>query len=93
MSPKWEEAMWAELDALPDTEQLTATASWITLMQQDLVVKLAQRRRETILKLLASPDWDATRLAETIGARRNTITRLAEEGRAYAREHRDVPAD
>lgn len=88
----WEEAMWAWIDAQPDTEQIVTTGTLITHMQQEVVVQLARRRRSKVLELLAqryddgSPVWDATRIAETIGSRRNTITRLAEEGRAARRE-------
>lgn len=82
--------MWAELAALPDTEQIIAAGAWITHITQTILPELGRIRRETVLTLLADPDWDATRLAESIGARRNTITRLAEEGRALRREHREV---
>lgn len=88
----WEEAMWAWIDAQSDTDQIVTTGTLITHMQQEVVVQLARRRRSKVLELLAqryddgSPIWDATRIAETIGSRRNTITRLAEEGRAAARE-------
>jgi hypothetical protein len=84
--------MWAEIDAQSDTDQIVTTGTLITHMQQEVVVQLARRRRAKVLELLAqryddgSPVWDATRIAESIGARRNTITRLAEEGRAAARE-------
>lgn len=78
--------MWAEIKALPDTEQILITGDWITRMQQEIVPALARLRRETVLKLLGSEGWDATRLAESIGSRRTTITRLAEEGRALRRE-------
>jgi hypothetical protein len=82
----WEETMWAEIEALSDTEKILAAADWITRMQQEIVPALAGLRRETVLKMLNSPEWDATRLAESIGSRRTTITRLAEEGRALRRE-------
>jgi hypothetical protein len=89
---KWEEALWAELDALPDTEQIIASGEWIVQITQKVLPELGRHRRAKVLEVLALPEMDATRLAETIGARRGTITRLAEEGRAAARESRDVPA-
>jgi hypothetical protein len=85
---KWEEELWAELDAMPQTEQIIQAGGWITHITQRLLPELGRRRRQVVLEVLAAPDWDATRLAEEIGARRSTITRLAEEGRAAAREDR-----
>lgn len=81
----WEEVMWEELDAQPEPEQIITTGVWITRMQQIVVAQLAARRRTLVLDLLGQ-GWDATRIAEEIGSRRNTITRLAEEGRAALRE-------
>ena len=89
MGWEWEEAMWAELAAQEPTEQIVTAGAWITRMTQELLPALGRHRRQKVLELLALPEWDATKLAETIGARRNTITRLAEEGRAAAREDRD----
>lgn len=86
----WEETMWAQLDALPADEQIITTGEWITRMTQTLLPALGGRRREKVLEVLAQPGWDYSRLADSIGARRTTIVRLAEEGRAAARtEHRD----
>jgi hypothetical protein len=85
----WEQVMWEELDAMSSVDQVTATATWIADITHRLLPALASRRREQILFTLARPDWDAQRLAETIGSRRSTITRLAEEAR---REARDTPA-
>jgi hypothetical protein len=82
----WEETMWAEIKAHPETDQIGICGDWITRMQQIIVPALARLRRETVLGLLAGEGMDATRLAETIGARRTTIIRLAEEGRALRRE-------
>jgi hypothetical protein len=82
----WVDAMWKELDELPDTEQFIATGAWITRMTQELLPQLGLRRRTIVLDILAREDWDATRLAEETGSRRTTITRLAEEGRAALRK-------
>lgn len=84
----WEEAMWAELEAQPVPQQIVMAGELIELMQQGLVPKLGQLRREAVLRLLNEPGMDATRLAEQIGSRRTTIMRLAEEGRALRREER-----
>jgi hypothetical protein len=81
--------MWAELEAQPDTEQIITCGEWITKMTQTLLPALGRVRREKVLEILAQADWDYTRLADSIGARRQTIIRLAEEGRAAARHSRE----
>jgi DNA-binding XRE family transcriptional regulator len=42
-----------------------------------------------VLEALRAPEMDYSTLADTIGARRQTIVRLAEEGRAAARGQRE----
>lgn len=86
MMGNWEEALWSELDAKPETEQITLISTWITEIVQDLLPALGQRRREVIDDVVRQEGWDATRLAETIGTRRSTILRLAQEGRRTKRE-------
>lgn len=81
----WEEMMWAELEALPETEQIITCGEWITHITQKILPDLGKRRRETVVNLLEGPDMDYSKLADTIGARRQTIVRLAEEGRADRR--------
>lgn len=93
MAWDWEEAMWAELRSQSPTDQIVTAGEWITLIQQSIVAELAKVRRDQVLDLLAQPGWDATRIAESIGARRTTITRLAEEGRAARREDQARPRD
>ena len=82
---RWEQVLWEELDSMSSVEQVTATATWIAAITHDLLPALAARRREQIVFTLTLPDWDARRLAETIGSRPTTIARLAEEARRQAR--------
>lgn len=82
----WEKRLWEELADLPQEEQIVRAGEWIVAITRDLLPALGNLRRTTVLEILARPNWDATRLAETIGSRRTTITRLAEEGRARARK-------
>lgn len=82
----WEKAMWAELDAKPAVDQVSAAAVWISHITQKVLTDLATRRRDMVLQVLEQDEWDARRLAETIGSRRTTINRLAEEGRRARRE-------
>lgn len=81
----WQEALWAELDAMDDLDQIKTAATWIEVITHEVSPALARRRRAMILKVLAEPDMDATRLAETIGASTSAIRRLREEGRANER--------
>lgn len=82
----WEDQLWTELDNLSHTDQIVATGEMINRLSTALLPALAQRRRDRVLDLLEQPEWDATKIAETIGARRGTIVRLAQEGRAARRE-------
>jgi hypothetical protein len=82
----WEEMLWSELDILSDTEQIITSGDMITHINQNILPALADRRRDKVCELLIEPEWDATKLAESIGCRRGTILRLAQEGRARHRE-------
>lgn len=81
--------MWQELDALPPAQQIVTCGEWITRMTQTLLPALGTRRRDMVLEALRAPEMDYSTLADTIGARRQTIVRLAEEGRAAARGQRE----
>lgn len=81
----WQEALWAELDAKDDLEQIKTSALWIEEITHEVSPRLAQRRRAKIREVLAHPDMDVTRLAESIGASPSAIRRLSEEGRANER--------
>lgn len=89
----WEEAMWAELDALAPVDRIVATGTWITQMTHELLTELSRRRRLAVVEVLAQEDWDTIKLAETIGAPVGTVRRLAEEGRALARAQAKVDED
>lgn len=86
-SRDWEGHLLHELNTMTEIEQIVACGEWITFMTQELLTQLADRRRAMVVAVLSREDWDAARLAETIGARRNTIQRLAEEGRFLAKSN------
>jgi DNA-directed RNA polymerase specialized sigma24 family protein len=88
---EWEEKLWIELNEMSSVDQVKATATWIADITHRLLPQLAARRRQAILLAITLPDWDAQRLAETIGSRRTTISRLAEEARKDLRESGDAP--
>lgn len=83
---RWLEAMFTELDEMTEVDQIMATGEWIVRITQEVLPRLGARRREMILAKLDEPDWDPTRLAETIGSRAGAVKRLAEEGRARRRD-------
>lgn len=85
MATAWEEILWSELDQLPEEERVVVAGELIVYITRVLLPGLGDYRREVVLAILARPGWDATRLAETIGSRRTTVTRLAEEGRKRRR--------
>lgn len=83
---KWEEAMWAELEAMAPEDRIVVAGEWITALTQQVLPALGKARRVAVVEVLAKEEWDALRLAETIGSRAGTIARLAEEGRAILRQ-------
>lgn len=82
----WQEELWAELDAKDDLEQFTTAGDWIDYVTHILSPALGERRRQKVLEVLSKQGWDYTTFAEMTGSRRQTIKRLAEEGRTQARE-------
>ena len=90
---RWEDQLLEELEKLPPEERIAVAGASIVHITRVLLPQLGDLRREAVLEVLDRPGWDATRLAETIGSRRTTIARLAEEGRARRRRHEaDTPA-
>lgn len=87
MSRAWVNALWQELQEMDDVDQITATGDWITYIGQILLPDLARHRRTTVAEMLEDKEaWNPVKLAETIGARPRTITRLAEDGRKLLRQ-------
>jgi DNA-directed RNA polymerase specialized sigma24 family protein len=84
----WEEALWDELDALPEAERIVAMAETITRMSQHLLPLLGRERRTLAVKLIEGKTYSYSSLAESIGSRIGTVQRLVEEGRRLLREER-----
>lgn len=82
----WQSQLHLELGEMGAVDRFTASGAWITEMTQTLLPELRRERRMAVLELLAQDDWDPQRVAETVGSRRTTIQRLAEEGRAMLRD-------
>lgn len=77
----WDTVLWQELELLDATDQIRVSGDWIVNITQHLLPALAQHRREQVAYLLDQPEWDAQKLAETIGSRAVAINRLAKDGR------------
>ena len=86
MELSWQDRLWHELGEQDEVARYVKTGEWITYVTQTLLPELRKERRRAVVDLLAKDGWDALRLAETVGSRRTTIQRLAEEGRALLRE-------
>lgn len=78
----WEDQLWTEMEEKSEPDKIIMAGSVITHMMRDILPALADKRRLVALKLVESGEYTATKLAETIGARPGTITRLLDEGRA-----------
>jgi hypothetical protein len=86
MTERWVQALWEELAELGPLQQIVTAGEWITLITQEILPALGDRRREMIVEVLDQPGMDHTTVAELIGSRRTAIKRLAEEGRAKRRQ-------
>jgi predicted DNA-binding protein (UPF0251 family) len=84
--PSWQQHMFAELEALPPHEQFKVAGAWITQITQSLLPELGRIRRENVLELLAQEGASIPTVAGELGMRRNTVSRLVDEGRS-ARRH------
>lgn len=80
----WEEQLWKEIDSVPATEQIVLTGDIITKVTRILLPALGNRRRAKVVALVDS-GMTAVQVAESIGARPSTVSRLLEEGRKNRR--------
>lgn len=85
MGWNWKDALWEDLRQRDEIDRFVTTGEWITYVTQELLPALSNERRRAVVTLLKQDGWDALRIAETVGSRRTTIQRLAEEGRALIR--------
>ena len=85
MTGEWQGAMLAELDAMDPLDDYTTCGEWITVMQQELVPMLAERRRGKLIEAAEANGGDYYEIAERVGSRKATIERLVNEGRAQRR--------
>jgi hypothetical protein len=79
--PEWLTRLWDDLTGMEPVDRIKVTGDWIIYVTQHLLPDLGTFRRQQVARLVAQPEWDPRRLAETIGSRTSTINRLASEGR------------
>ena len=82
----WEAQLWEEIDSTFGPDKIVMVSDVITRIMRDILTQLANTRRLTAVYLIESGDYTATKLAETIGARPGTVSRLVEEGRRLRRQ-------
>lgn len=93
-TPQWQKVLWDELSQLSPDEQIIVSGTWITDISRNLLTDLGAHRRRLIAQAVREPGVDDGVLADRLGSRRSTITRLAEEGRALLRDearHQEEP--
>lgn len=82
----WEAQLWEEIDSMNGPDKIVMVSDVITRIMRDILTQLANTRRLTAVYLIESGEFTATKLAETIGARPGTVSRLVEEGRRLRRQ-------
>jgi hypothetical protein len=86
----WEDQLWTELAEKSELDRIVMAGDVITRMMRDVLPALADMRRSIIVNLIETGGYNATRLAESIGARPGTVARLIEEGRKKRRQLQDA---
>lgn len=85
----WKKVLWEALDQLPPDEQFMVSGRWITEMTQQLLPALGYRRRENVVDMVELEHIPAAKVADILGLRRSTLTRLLDEGRAARKAVRE----
>lgn len=85
----WEETLWAELEAMPDVQQLIASEEYVARIR---IVSnlLARDRRLLALHLVQSKKYTVAQLADLTGSTSVTIRRLVDEGRRIQKDEAEV---
>lgn len=87
----WEETLWAELEAMPDVQQLIASEEYVARIR---VVSnlLARDRRILALHLIQAKKYSVAQLADLTGSTSVTIRRLVDEGRRIEKDEAEIAA-
>lgn len=87
----WEETLWAELEAMPDVEQLIASEEFVARIR---IVSnlLARDRRLKTMQLIRDKKYTVAQLADLTGSTNVTIRRLVDEGRRIERDDAEIEA-
>lgn len=85
----WEETLWAELEAMPEVQQLIASEEFVARIR---IVSnlLARDRRLLALRLVESKTYTVPQLADLTGSTTVTIRRLVDEGRRIQKDEAEI---
>jgi hypothetical protein len=85
----WEETLWAELEAMPDVQQLIASEEFVARIR---VVSnlLARDRRLLTMRLVRDKVYTVAQLADLTGSTNVTIRRLVDEGRRIEKDEAEI---
>lgn len=85
----WEETLWAELEAMPDVQQLISSEEFVSRIR---VVSnlLARDRRLLTMRLVRDKTYTVAQLADLTGSTNVTIRRLVDEGRRIEKDEAEI---
>lgn len=85
----WEETLWAELEAMPDVQQLIASEEFVARIR---IVSnlLARDRRLMTMRLVRDRKYTVAQLADLTGSTNVTIRRLVDEGRRIEKDEAEI---
>jgi hypothetical protein len=85
----WEETLWAELEAMPDVQQLIASEEFVARIR---VVSnlLARDRRLLTMRLVRDKVYTVAQMADLTGSTNVTIRRLVDEGRRIEKDEAEI---
>lgn len=85
----WEETLWAELEAMPDIQQLIASEEFVARIR---IVSnlLARDRRMLTMRLVRDKKYTVAQLADLTGSTNVTIRRLVDEGRRIEKDEAEI---
>jgi DNA-directed RNA polymerase specialized sigma24 family protein len=86
----WEDALWAELDALPPAERFIVAGEWTSDITHSLLTDLADARRSAVLEAVDA-GTDATAFAEQVGASHQAVRRFLADARRERRRLQGPP--
>ena len=80
----WEETLFHDLEGMEPIPRVHALGEYISRINPVLST-LARMRREVLMDMIESQDYNYPSLASTVGMRVQTVRRLVDEARAQRR--------